>query len=140
MAKLRHIALVVKDLERSADFYAKAFDLQRSELSEGPTARRIFLSDGVVNLALLQYKGEEGSGMKAGSDFSGPHHLGFQVDDLIATREKIEAAGGTYFFDLGKEGEEGFERKFRDPDGVIFDINTDGWPLTADKKPAGGAE
>lgn len=135
MAKLRHIALSVKDLERSAEFYAKAFGMRRTAISEGPTARRVYLSDGVVNLALLQYKGKTGSGLEDAAGFSGPHHFGFVVDDLAEARKDIEAAGGEFFFDLGKEGEEGFERKFRDPDGIIFDINTDGWPLTADHKP-----
>lgn len=136
MARLRHFALVVKDLETSAAFYAKAFGMQRSELSEGPTARRIYLSDGEVNLALLQYKGKSGSGLDDAKGFSGPHHFGFQVDDLAEARRDIEAAGGQFFFDLGTEGEEGFERKFKDPNGIIFDINTDGWPLTSSKKPA----
>ena len=136
MARLRHIALVVKDLEKSADFYARSFGMQRSELSEGKTARRIYLSDGVVNLALLQYRSEVGSGLKDPNAFVGAHHFGFQVDDLDDARTAIEGAGGTFFFDLGNEGEEGFERKFKDPDGIIFDINTDGWPLTADKKPS----
>ena len=42
MARIRHIALVVKDLEKTADFYQKALGLSRSEMSEGPTARRIY--------------------------------------------------------------------------------------------------
>ena len=134
MARLRHIALVVKDLERSADFYCKAFEMTRSELQDGPTARRIYLSDGEVNLALLQYKSEVGSGLKDPGSFVGAHHFGFQVDDLEKSRAAIEAAGGVYFFDLGREGDEGFERKFKDPDGIIFDINTDGWALTSGKK------
>lgn len=137
MAKLRHIALVVKDLERSADFYARVFGMQRTALSEGPTARRVYLSDGVVNLALLQYKGQTGSGLEDPSKFVGAHHFGFQVDDLAATGTAIEENGGSYFFDLGKEGEDGFERKFKDPDGIIFDINTDGWELTEGRKRRG---
>jgi predicted enzyme related to lactoylglutathione lyase len=128
MAKLRHIAVVVKDLERAAAFYEKAFGLARSERSESATAHRIFLTDGVMNLALLQYKSATGSGMEDPSGFVGPHHFGFVVDDLGAAQQAIEAAGGTYYFDLGHEGEEGFERKFRDPEGIIFDINVDGWP------------
>src|SRR6266446_3426945 len=82
MARIRHIALVVKDLEKTADFYQKALGLSRSEMSEGPTARRIYMSDGEVNLALLQYKSEVGSGLKEPQDFVGVHHFGFQVDDL----------------------------------------------------------
>jgi catechol 2,3-dioxygenase-like lactoylglutathione lyase family enzyme len=129
MAQLRHIALVVKDLERAAAFYQAAFGMRRSETTESQTAFRIYLSDGVMNLALLQYKGETGSGLKDGGHFSGPHHFGFMVDDLEEAGRDIEAAGGVFFFDLGKPGDEGFERKFRDPDGTIFDINTQGWPV-----------
>ena len=141
MAKLRHIALSVKDIERTADFYAKAFGMKRTPVSEGPTAHRCYLSDGVVNLALLQYKGKEGSGLDNASTFAGPHHFGFVVEDLGAARKDIEAAGGEFYFDLGKEGEEGFERKFKDPSGIIFDINTTGWPLTDDYvAPKGGAK
>jgi predicted enzyme related to lactoylglutathione lyase len=132
MARLRHIALVVKDLQKSADFYAQAFGLERSELSESETARRIFLSDGHVNIALLQYKGARGSGMDDPSSFTGVHHFGFQVDDLEAAQERIEEAGATFYFDLGKPEDVGFERKFHDPDGIIFDINTKGWPLVAE--------
>jgi predicted enzyme related to lactoylglutathione lyase len=134
MARIRHIALVVKDLEQTADFYEKAFGLTRSELSEGPTARRIYMSDGEINLALLQYKGETGSGLKDAANFVGIHHFGFQVDNLKEGQAAVERAGGEFFFDLGKEGEEGFERKFKDPNGIIFDINDDGWAMTSSKK------
>ncbi len=133
MARIRHIALVVRDLEATADFYQKAFGLERSELSEGPTARRIYMSDGHVNLALLQYKGETGSGLKDPSGFVGVHHFGFQVDDLPKQQKQIEKAGGQFFFDLGDPDDDDFERKFKDPNGIIFDINWKGWALTASK-------
>lgn len=132
-ARIRHIALVVKDLEATADFYEKALGLKRSEMSEGPTARRIYLSDGHVNLALLQYKGETGSGLKNPSDFVGVHHFGFQVEDMEKQQKQIEQAGGKFFFDLGKPEDDDFERKFRDPNGIIFDINWKGWVLTSGK-------
>ena len=95
MARIRHIALVVKDLEKTADFYQKALGLSRSEMSEGPTARRIYMSDGEVNLALLQYKSEVGSGLKDPQDFVGVHHFGFQVDNLKDGQAAIEGAGGS---------------------------------------------
>ncbi len=137
MARIRHVALVVKDLEATADFYQKALGLKRSAVSEGPTARRIYMSDGHVNLALLQYKGETGSGLKNAKSFVGVHHFGFQVDDLPGQQKKIEKAGGKFFFDLGKPDDDGFERKFRDPNGIIFDINWRGWPLTDSRIKAG---
>jgi catechol 2,3-dioxygenase-like lactoylglutathione lyase family enzyme len=131
--RIRHIALVVKDLEATADFYEKALGLKRSPMSEGPTARRIYMSDGHVNLALLQYKGETGSGLKDAASFVGMHHFGFQVDDLAKQQKIIEQAGGKFFFDLGKPEDDDFERKFRDPNGIIFDINWKGWILTSGK-------
>jgi lactoylglutathione lyase len=134
MARIRHIALVVKDLEETARFYQQALGLTRSEISEGPTARRIYMSDGEINLALLQYKGETGSGLKDAANFVGIHHFGFQVDNLQEGQAAIERAGGEFFFDLGKEGDEGFERKFKDPNGIIFDINDGGWAMTSSKK------
>jgi len=130
-ARLRHIALCVRDIDETADFYEKAFGMSRTEKHEGETAWAIYMSDGEVNLALLQYKSEVGSGVAPG--WTGIHHFGFQCDDLPAQQKKIEKAGGKFFFDLNKPEDEGFERKFKDPNGIVFDINWKGWPLTKDK-------
>ena len=129
-ARIRHIALCVNDIKATADFYEKAFGLKRTPIREGKTAWNCYMSDGEVNLALLQYKGEVGSGLKDPNSFVGVHHFGFQADDLKAQQAAIEAAGGEFFFDLGEEGDEGFERKFKDPNGIIFDVNDTGWTMT----------
>src|SRR4051794_38678272 len=57
-ARIRHIALCVKDIKATADFYEKAFGLKRTEIKEGKTAWNCYMSDGEINLALLQYKSE----------------------------------------------------------------------------------
>jgi catechol 2,3-dioxygenase-like lactoylglutathione lyase family enzyme len=132
-ARIRHIALSVKDIDATADFYEKAFGLKRSPKSEGPTAYRVYMSDGEINLALLQYKGETGSGLKNAGEFVGIHHFGFQCDNIERQQKQIEAAGGKFFFDLGDPDDDDFERKFRDPNGIIFDINWKGWSLTKGK-------
>jgi catechol 2,3-dioxygenase-like lactoylglutathione lyase family enzyme len=132
MAKLRHIAIVVKDLEKAAAFYEKVFGLKRVGKEHLDMGSGIYLSDGVINLALLKYKGESGSGLSDAAGFVGAHHFGFQVDDLEAMRKRIEAAGGTFFFTLGKTKDEAnFEMKFKDPDGIIFDISQKGWSGTS---------
>jgi catechol 2,3-dioxygenase-like lactoylglutathione lyase family enzyme len=132
-ARIRHIALSVKDIDATADFYEKAFGLKRSPKSEGPTAYRVYMSDGEINLALLQYKSEVGSGIKNPNEFVGIHHFGFQCDDLEQQQNQIEKAGGKFFFDLGDPDDDDFERKFRDPNGIIFDINWKGWTMTTGK-------
>jgi catechol 2,3-dioxygenase-like lactoylglutathione lyase family enzyme len=138
-ARIRHIALSVKDIDATADFYEKAFGLKRSPKSEGPTAYRVYMSDGEINLALLQYKSEVGSGIKKPGEFVGIHHFGFQCDDLEQQQKQIEKAGGKFFFDLGDPDDDDFERKFRDPNGIIFDINWKGWSMTAGKVKAKSA-
>src|ERR1700744_3054206 len=132
-ARIRHIALSVKDIDATADFYEKAFGLKRSPKSEGPTAFRVYMSDGEINLALLQYKSEVGSGLKNASEVDGVHHFGFQFVALEAQKNQIEDADGKFFFDLGDPDDDDFERKFRDPNGIIFDINWKGWSLTKGK-------
>ena len=130
-AQLRHFAVVVKDLEKSAKFYEGVFGLKRVGQETLDFAAAIYLSDGVINLALLNYFGKRGSGLDDAKNFIGPHHFGFQVDDLGEMQKKIEAAGGKFFFDLGDDAEkENFERKFKDPDGIIFDISKKGWQGT----------
>ena len=128
MARLRHFALVVRDLESSAKFYETVFDLKRVGQETLDFAAAIYLSDGTINLALLNYVGKRGSGLDDAKNFVGAHHFGFQVDDIAETQKRIEAAGGSFFFDLGKDQEkENFERKFKDPDGIIFDVSKKGW-------------
>ncbi len=128
MARLRHFAIVVRDLDKAATFYTNVFDLKEVGREELEIGSGVYLSDGVINLALLQYNGTEGSGLADVENFVGAHHFGFQVDDLAKTQERIEAAGGKFFFDLGDNAnEKNFERKFKDPEGIIFDISKNGW-------------
>ena len=108
MARLRHFAVCVKDLDKAAEFYANVFDLKRIGREDLDIGSAIYMSDGVINLALLNFK----------------------VEDLAETQKRIEANGGKFFFDLGDERHGNFERKFKDPDGVIFDISKHGWQGT----------
>jgi len=140
MARLRHIAVVVKDLEKAASFYEEVFEMKRVSREDLPIGSAIYMSDGVVNMALLNFKGSAGSkasDLPEAGTFVGAHHFGFQVDDLAETQRRIEKAGGTFFFDLGDARKGNFERKFKDPDGVIFDISQHGWAGTESAKRTG---
>jgi predicted enzyme related to lactoylglutathione lyase len=133
MARLRHFAVVVSDLDKAAAFYHDVFELERIGREDLEIGSAIYMSDGVINLALLNFTGKAGSkasDLAEGSRFVGAHHFGFQVDDLAETQKRIESHGGKFFFDLGDERHGNFERKFKDPDGVIFDISENGWQGT----------
>lgn len=128
MAKLRHIAISVPDPERTAKFYCETFGLELVEPTSSPIADGVYLSDGTICIALLKYKTDEAAGKEKGKDFVGPHHFGFWVDDLESQRAAIEKNGGTFFMDLPTEKESlYYEMKFRDPNGIIFDISQHGW-------------
>ena len=98
-------------------------------------ASAIYLTDGTINLALLKYRGSRGHGLEDPTKFVGIHHFGIQVEDMREAQKKIEEAGGTFLFDLGDDMEkENFERKFKDPDGIIFDVSVKGWVGTTTPK------
>ena len=48
--RLRHIAIIVPDPEAAAQFFEHAFDMKRA----GTGRRGIYMSDGVMNVALLK--------------------------------------------------------------------------------------
>ena len=127
MARLRHFAVCVKDLEKAAAFYESVFELKRAGREDLDIGSAIYMSDGVINMALLNFAGAKGNDLKDPKNAVGANHFGFQVDDLADTQRRIEAAGGKFFFDLGDERHGNFERKFKDPDGVVFDISQHGW-------------
>lgn len=123
-AKLRHIAVSVPDLEKAAAFYEKVFGLKRTKKVETAHGNGIALTDGVVNLTLLNFPTDELAGDERGKDFFGIHHMGFIVDDLAGFEQRILKAGGRFHKEV-KTGESkvDFERKFRDPNGVVFDLS-----------------
>jgi predicted enzyme related to lactoylglutathione lyase len=128
MARLRHFAVCVRNLEESAKFYSDVFDLKQVGREDIDIGSAIYMSDGVINLALLKFSSGKGNNIAGDQTKAvGANHFGFQVDDLKETQRRIEAAGGTFFFDLGDERQGNFERKFKDPDGVVFDISQHGW-------------
>ena len=132
MAKLRHIAISVPDPEKSAQFYEAAFGLKRVGTTNSPLATGVYLSDGVINIALLNYKTDEAAGKERGKGYVGVHHFGFQVDDLDEARQQAERHGATFFMETPERGKTlYFEEKYRDPDGIIFDISHTGWAGTA---------
>ena len=127
MPKLCHIAITVPDLEAAAQFYEKSFGMTRS--MESPIA--ILLTDGVISLAILKFKTDQQAGDERGKDFHGLHHIGFVDDDLDGMTKTIEANGGSYHMRLPNTEDGATEVKFRDPNGVVFDIVDSGYAQRA---------
>lgn len=115
MAKMRHIALVVPDPEASAKFFEEAFDMKRC----GQARRGIYVTDGVVNVALLKKENDR--------EQVGLFHFGVWVDDLDEAEKKIMKAGGSYMTGRPTSENSYYEAKFKDPLGIVFDVTHTGW-------------
>lgn len=114
MAKLRHIAIAVPDIQATAKFYETSFDMKR--VRESDVA--VMLSDGFMSLAIIDSNKNANAANR-----SGLHHFGFQVDDLDEAAARIEASGGKYYGQIKNIGDgPQSERKYRDPNGIDFDI------------------
>lgn len=129
MGKIRHIAIQVPDLEKAAAFYQNVFDLQRVSTTESPIGNAVSLSDGVVNLTLLHFP-EGTKGGKGGPDWAGLHHIGFLVEDEDKTADKIKQNGGEFFMQLPKYPGVDAEKKYKDVNGVVFDVSPHDWRQT----------
>lgn len=116
MAKLRHVTLSVDDIEKTATFYEQAFEMKRVRQS----GVAIMMSDGVVSLAIIDANRNANSNAQKGL-----HHFGFLVDNIDEAAAKVEQGGGTYAGQIKNIGEgPRTERKYRDPNGVPFDVAT----------------
>jgi catechol 2,3-dioxygenase-like lactoylglutathione lyase family enzyme len=127
--KLRHLALSVEDPFATAEFYMKAFDMDKVGETDSPLARGVYLSDGTINLALLAFKNEYWAG-QTGQKYQGIHHFGFEIEDMDETEGKILEAGGKNFASRPTEGKTDtvmFEKKFYDPNGIMVEAASAGW-------------
>jgi methylmalonyl-CoA/ethylmalonyl-CoA epimerase len=127
MPRLRHIAISVPDVEAAAKFYIDTFGMRRVNFAATPYGDGLSLSDGVMNLTLLKFHTDDAAGDERGKDYVGLHHMGFAVEDLEGTSKTIEANGGRFHRELKGGNGVDFERKFRDPNGVVIDISHKGW-------------
>ena len=123
--RIRHVALSVEDPWETAEFYKQAVGLQEVTELDGPLAEGVFLTDGVVNLAILHFKSDEAA-QGTGKDFVGIHHIGFWVDDVVEQGKIARNAGATWIMG-DPNNPDGYEVKHTDLNGIIFDIAAHGW-------------
>ena len=124
VAKLRHIAIAVNDPEKAAKFFEQAFGMTRA----GNAMRGVYLTDGVMNVALLNFAKEGVPGFEDQKGYEGIIHFGMWVDDVDDTDRKIKAAGGSYMTGRFEKNPNVFyEVKYKTPEGIVFDITANGW-------------
>lgn len=132
MARLRHIAIATKDPEKTAAFYQKCFGLKFvKRVPDTPRGGGVFLTDGHISFAFLNFPTDEAADMEGGATYEGLHHVGFHVDDIEETNKRLNECDAER---LGQSEGSGFqfsfELKYRGPNGVIFDVASKGWNVT----------
>jgi methylmalonyl-CoA/ethylmalonyl-CoA epimerase len=120
--QLRHIALSVPDVAAAQKFFEDAFGMTKA----GDAQNGIYMTDGTINVALLA-KGGKAPGIDC-EPFYGVMHFGMWVDDLAQAEEQVMQAGATYFQGRAPNTPNSYyEVKYRDPNGIVFDITASGW-------------
>ena len=122
--KLRHIAISVRDPEKTAKFFEEAFGMTRA----GNAQRGVYMTDGIFNVALLNFGDEPVAGMEDKKSPLGLIHFGMWVDNVDDIAEKITKAGGSYVTGRKETGPNVYyEVKYKTPEGIVFDITESGW-------------
>lgn len=140
MAKIKHIALTTQNPDKTAAFYKEAFGLQ--EVRRSPNGA-VFLTDGYINLAILNWKTEKDADVGTnGPNFSGIHHFGFEVDDLNEAGEKLTKVQAQRLSQregldtaMAPRGPRNVEVKWAGPDGVVLDVSHTGWDISVPERP-----
>jgi len=123
-AKLRHIAIAVKDPEKTAQFFEKAFGMTRA----GKAMRGVYLTDGIINVALLDFGEEPVPGFETQKGYEGIIHFGMWVDNTEEADRRIKEAGGSHMTGrFEKDPNVFYEVKYKTPEGIVFDVTGNGW-------------
>ena len=125
--KLRHIAIETRDPEKTAEFFQKAFGMEVVGKTDSPIARGIYLSDGVMNMAILDFHDDQ-LGLGETKTHVGLHHFGFIVDDLDESSRVLEQElGSECMRERPTVPTSFFEVKHRGPDGLVIDTTEHPW-------------
>ena len=143
MPKIKHIALSTQDVDKTAKFYIEVFGMKEVGKVDSMGAKGYYLTDGDINLAILNFKNDQVAGVERGKEWSGIHHIGFQVESLEDIADKLATAGAPRREDINEALGVGHgvrhggnvEVKYSGPDGVVLDASETGWVGTPSFNP-----
>lgn len=113
MLRMGHIAIVVKDTERSKKFYSEVLNAKVIGTNENDRLKFLYLEIDGQTIELLQYhNSEEGIRPRGAID-----HIAFFVDDIENEIKRLKKLNVTLLFDSPKEVNSMRIMFFEGPDG-----------------------
>ena len=92
---VHHVAIQTNNLDRAIAFYVDLLGARQIERRRFKRREMAWLEVGGVKLELFSKR--DGENLESWNDFySGPVHIAFQVDDLEAFLEQVEAQGARF--------------------------------------------
>jgi len=144
--RLRHVAIAAANPDESVKFFTDVLQWQLAGKIDSRNARGYYVTDGHINIALLNFKNAPAAGNELPEGYAGLHHIGFQCEDIDEMVERFEASGFAPRHDvnmaqgLGKNPtKDNAEYKMTGPEGVMVDVSEKGWAGTQSYKKAEAA-
>ncbi len=140
--RFRHVALVVRDLDRMVEFYTRllglklkrTFEIESEEFRKGIGVEdakakgvHLMVPDSNVEIELIQFDQSENEETSV-ANMTGYRHIAFIVDDLEKSFETLKENGIEFVSEpitvTEPESVRGFQFVyFRDPEGNIVELN-----------------
>ena len=122
MSRIVHLALKVEDLERTTKFYTEVFGFAEMNTDKVRDHTSRHLSDGTIDLALIQYDaGTTSAESRAAGEGPCIHHFAVEVPDMRTAENRIRQLGCEIISDPGV-----IPVKFRAPGGTVCELVPEG--------------
>ena len=97
IGRLNHVAIAVPDIEKAARVYRDVLGAEVSAVEAQPDhgVSTVFITLPNTKIELLEPHGEDSpiAGFLAKNPAGGIHHVCYEVDDILAARDKLKAEG-----------------------------------------------
>src|SRR5512145_2578244 len=126
--KINHIGVAVKSIAAAAPFYRDVLGMtfEGTETVAEQKVKVAFFSVGESRIELLEPTADDSPVAKfLEKNGEGTHHIAYEVDDLVATLEKLKAAGVRLIDEVPRCGAHGTRIAFLHPKasgGVLTEL------------------
>jgi methylmalonyl-CoA/ethylmalonyl-CoA epimerase len=130
IGRLNHVAIAVRDIAKAADVYRKTLGAEVSAAVPQPAhgVTTVFITLPNTKIELLEPLGEASPIAKflERSPDGGIHHICYEVDDILAARDKLKAQGARVLGDgepkIGAHGKPVLFLHPKDFSGALVEI------------------